>query len=380
MSEDQNGRNIMMSGAELVEKIDVKTKNIRTRSLDISFNELSDMYEKNELLITPEYQRLFRWSEGTQSRFIESLLIELPIPPIYVIELSEGVYELIDGLQRISSYMHFRGHHPERKEEDGSFHHLRLVDCDIVEELNGLTFADLPKALQIKLRRNFTRVEVIRKESDPQLRYHMFKRLNTGGEPLSSQEIRNCTIRILDNEFINFLIKLSKEEDFISCLSISKERLRQRYDEELVLRFFTFKNYGERYTHEVEDFMTEFAEAVAGKDLSFDYATEELCFRKTFKILKATMGPNSFMPMNPKGQLIYRFSTYIFEAFTLGIQQHLSKIDLSTFDQVAKIGIIFENIKKDERFRSITSGGGKSSYAQLRARISFVEDYVQENL
>ena len=90
---------LRMDGAELVESIDIKTKNIRTKSLDISFNELLDMYEKNELIIRPEYQRLFRWSEGTQSRFIESLLIELPIPPIFVIERTEGVYELIDGLQ-----------------------------------------------------------------------------------------------------------------------------------------------------------------------------------------------------------------------------------------------------------------------------------------
>ncbi|MDD1739003.1 MAG: DUF262 domain-containing protein [Methanothrix sp.] len=149
------------------------------------------MYEKNELIIRPEYQRLFRWSEGTQSRFIESLLIELPIPPIFVIERTEGVYELIDGLQRISSYMHFRGRHPERTNEDGSPHYLELIDCDIVKDLDGLTFDDLPKTLQIKLRRNFTRVEVIRKESDSKLRYHIFKRLNSGGYPLTPQEMRN---------------------------------------------------------------------------------------------------------------------------------------------------------------------------------------------
>ena len=84
----------------------------KTRRLDISFNELLDMYqaEPAELEIRPEFQRVFVWSKVQQSRFIESLLLELPIPPIYVVEdNSEGHYLLIDGLQRMSSYLHFRG-------------------------------------------------------------------------------------------------------------------------------------------------------------------------------------------------------------------------------------------------------------------------------
>ena len=189
-----------MDSIDIIKAVEAKIERIRTRSLDLSFNELLDMYENKELIIQPEYQRLFRWSEGQQSRFIESLILEMPVPPIYVIELEEGIYELIDGLQRISTYLHFRGKHPER---EGA---LKLIDCDIVPELNGLTFEKLPKALEIKLKRNFIRVEVLRKESDQRLRYYMFKRLNTGGEKLSEQEIRNSTIRLLDNKFNDFII------------------------------------------------------------------------------------------------------------------------------------------------------------------------------
>ncbi|MFP3633068.1 DUF262 domain-containing protein, partial [Burkholderia sp. SIMBA_045] len=69
-----------------------------------------DMYLDGELDIKPEYQRLFRWTEGARSRFIESLLLEMPVPPIYVVEDENGSYELIDGLQRFSSYLHLRGH------------------------------------------------------------------------------------------------------------------------------------------------------------------------------------------------------------------------------------------------------------------------------
>src|SRR5699024_1936789 len=131
----------------------------------------------------------FRWGEEKQSRFVESLILEMPVPPIFVIETEEGIYELIDGLQRISSYLHFRGEKLGDAQED----FLTLQGCDIVPDLNGLNFEALPKALQIKIKRSFVRMEVIKKESETSLKYHMFKRLNTGGELLSAQEIRNCT-------------------------------------------------------------------------------------------------------------------------------------------------------------------------------------------
>lgn len=242
----------------IIKDLEDKIKSVRTRSLDLSFNELVDMYKDNELIITPDYQRLFRWSEANQSRFIESLLLEMPIPPIFVVEKEEGVYELIDGLQRISSYLHFRG---ELKNYNGSLisylddepdldivdeytdgglftnttnqdtcevrddavemqedNILTLTGCDICPGLNGLTYETLPKTLVIRLKRSFIRVEVIRKESDPRLRYHMFKRLNTGGEMLSHQEIRNCTIRLLSPQFNDFIIKLSNNTDFQKCI------------------------------------------------------------------------------------------------------------------------------------------------------------------
>lgn len=94
--------------ADLVDLIESHLRQVNTTNLDISFNEILDMHSTGEVNISPEFQRLFRWSEGSQSRFIESLLLEMPIPPIYVIEEDDGRYLLIDGLQRISSYLHLR--------------------------------------------------------------------------------------------------------------------------------------------------------------------------------------------------------------------------------------------------------------------------------
>lgn len=130
---------------------------------------------------------MFWWPKEKQSMFIESLILEMPLPPIFVIEIESGNYELIDGLQRISTYLHFRYKDIEesiRKNfcPDRIKSELVLTGCDIVKELNEYTFDNLPRAVQLKLRRNFIRIEVLRQETNTNLRYHMFKRLSVVSE------------------------------------------------------------------------------------------------------------------------------------------------------------------------------------------------------
>src|SRR5260221_2863459 len=368
-------------GTELIKAVDNQIDKIRSRTLDLSFNELLDMHKNGELIISPEYQRLFRWSEGNQSRFIESLLLEMPVPPIYVIEKEEGIYELIDGLQRISSYLHFRGEYPGKLNPDEkTYHKLVLAECDIAKELNGHTFDSLPTALQIKLNRNFVRVEVIRRESDQRLRYYVFKRLNTGGQLLSAQEIRNCIIRLLDNTFNDFIISLSENNDFKICISnISEEKTAQKGDQELVLRFFAFKNNRKNYVHDVGDFMTEYMETVsdpAQVDVHFDYANEKHIFEKTFMILNRTLGDKAFSGTNSQGNLVTTFLSYHYEAFTLGLQPYLNKIDLDNESVIRKLAEILLSIKKDTAFKKSTTGGGKNYAKPLQNRIAFQEKKV----
>lgn len=372
-------------GAHLLQAVQKQVKQIQTSSLDLSFNELLDMYSNGELTIDPDYQRAFRWSPGKESRFIESLILGMPIPPVFVIELEDGKYELIDGLQRLSSYFHFRGalalETLDRTIQKGEG--LVLSDCDIVSELNDLTHSSLPSAMQIRLKRHFIRVEVIRKDSDTRLRYHMFKRLNTGGENLSEQEIRNCTVRLLEggNDFMRFLIEMSRNNDFLICTqNLTDESRNQRFDQELVLRFFAFKNYKGNYTHDVADFLTEYMEAVTDPlvDLRFDYDAEREIFRRTFKILAAALDDRAFGWTNKQGNIVRGFAVYHFEAFTLGIQEFLGNIDLDDAASLTKLKQILEAIKKDRAFIDITSGGGRNSRGALDRRVGFVEQKLRE--
>jgi hypothetical protein len=91
----------------LLQAIDTKIGEVRTDAIDLSFGEIINLKRENEIRIDPEYQRLFRWSEEQKSKLVESVLLRLPIPPIFFIENEDGRYELIDGLQRVSSMAQF---------------------------------------------------------------------------------------------------------------------------------------------------------------------------------------------------------------------------------------------------------------------------------
>jgi Protein of unknown function DUF262 len=370
--------------ADLVDLIESHLRQVNTTNLDISFNEILDMHSTGEINISPEFQRLFRWSEGSQSRFIESLLLEMPIPPIYVIEEDEGRYLLIDGLQRISSYLHLRGvldaphlDPPVKKGEK-----LVFSDCDIVTALNGKTYDDLGTSLQIRLKRSFVRVEVVRRGSDPRFKYHMFKRLNTGGVLLSEQQVRNCTIRLLDAKFTEYINRLSEKESFKECTAtLTSERRLSAFDQELVLRFFALKNWRNHFRHDIGDFLTEYMEAVSDPEnpLTFDYEHEEQIFERTFNILHHSLGPLAFSFAN-RGQntLTRGFSTNHFEAITMGLQPRLGELNSEDPVQMERLKTILTEAKLTHDFYELTTGGGKNSSGQLRARIEFIEKAVAQ--
>jgi hypothetical protein len=372
----------MVDGSTLIDAVDASVSSVRTRSLDISFNELVDMYEAGEMVIDPEFQRLFRWTAGAQSRLIESLILELPLPPIYLLEAEDGTYELIDGLQRISSYLAFRG----RLKIDGKVRDpLVLQDCDIVRELNGLRYDELPKPVEIKLKRNFVRAEILRRESDRRLRYYMFKRLNTGGEALEQQELRNCTIRLLSATFNNLLIELSKDENFRFCIStVATSQIQRKYDQELVLRFFAFKNKADDYRHEIGDFLTEYMEAVSDEETEelFDYAAETECFRKTFAVLAAAAKATPDLGERLFGSVVQQqvrgqFAVHQFEGLSLGVQPSLSALDPEDADQMGRLGATLLNVKRDPSFLQHT-GGGKNDAIPLKGRIGVAAASITE--
>ncbi len=364
-------RYVLMNIGNLIENVDNQIIRIRTKSLDVSFNELYDMYKNGELTISPDYQRLFRWEEEKQSRFIESLLLEMPVPPIFVIETDDGIYELIDGLQRISSYLHFRGERLGETSDD----YLELKGCDIVSDLNGLTFDKLPKALQIKIKRSFVRMEVIKKESEMSLKYHMFKRLNTGGEILSAQEIRNCTIRLLDSKAINFLEECSQNTDYKNVVQrIGNEKFSIKYDQELVLRFFATKNAIDEYRYPVTEYLTKYLEDISTGDKEFDFEKEKNIFDSTFKYINENLGEDAFSSKTNKGNIKNDFVLFYFDGITVPIATMIDEI--LAFDNTSAIVKCINDIKYGDEIQSYKTG----SLTGVKSRIRLFTEGVQKVL
>lgn len=373
----------MTASKDLIELIETTSKKAHVKSLDISFNELMSMVESDELDIEPDYQRLFRWSVEQRSRFIESLILEMPVPPIFVIQEATGKYQLIDGLQRISSYLHLRGvldntHlslFDEYTVKTGDL--LTFKGCDILPELNGKNFFDLPGATQIRLKRSFIRVEAVQSSSDPHFKYHMFKRLNVGGDPLSEQQVRNSAVRMLDKKFPDLIVDLSQDQYFVVCTGgLTPERILSAVNEELVLKFFAFKNDRPNFKHLVGEFLTSYMERVADPsvDLKFDYDAESAIFKKTFEVLAASLAEKSFaLPNKSKTAISAGFSMYHFEAITMGLQSFLPKLSSQDAAQMGLLKDTLESIKLSPEFIELTTGGGKNSSGPFAARIGFVE-------
>jgi hypothetical protein len=372
--------------ARLIDSVDEQVSNIRTRQLDISFNELADMYQSGELIVQPEYQRLFRWTEGAQSRFIETLILELPVPPIFLMETDENVYELIDGLQRISSYLNFRGFLKDAHGELSKA--LKLDECDIVCDLNGHTYDSLPAALSRKLKRNFIRAEILRKESDARLRYYMFKRLNSGGESLEPQEIRNCTIRLLNPDFNDELIRLSKSDDFAYCIgTVADTQKEKRYDQELVLRFFAFLRNSANYRHELGDFLTEYMETASAPEgadpATWSVERDRRIFLTTFRVLRAAaeqeeekVGRRIFGSVDTNQRIRGQFAVYHYEGLALGIQAVLDQVNPEDAPQMKRLGQSIYDVKTDPALRKFT-GGGKNTAPAYRDRVVFFKEKLE---
>ena len=204
----------------------------------------------------------------------------------------------------------------------------------------------------------------------------MFKRLNTGGEVLSEQQVRNATIRLLNPRLPDFIIAISDIASFQETLTyLTDERRLSAFDQELVVRFLALKNQRDRFRHGVAEFLTNFMEGIAdpGRAEPFDYNFEEACFRKTFDALNAALGEYAFAFANRKrDDLSGGFSIYHFEAITVGLQTILDRISPTDTSEMEQLKQALRTIKLDPEFIRLTTGGGKNSPGALNDRIKFV--------
>lgn len=343
-------------------------REIRTTAVDFSFGELLNLHNEKEIVIRPEYQRLFRWSNEQRSRLIESILIGLPIPPIFLIEGNDGVLELIDGLQRTSSVLQFLDHSAINEPE------LILVGCEILSTLNGKRYQDLPLTIRLKVKRSPIRATIINKSGDSFIKYEMFKRLNTGGSLLSAQEIRNCSSRMADGggEFYDGIQEMAKYGPYVSATSKLPAAFKeQRADEELVLRYFAVTSAREIYKGNIEEWLDEYMEDILFKRRLFDLSSEKIRFEKTFSLIDKLLGGDAFARFSEDGRSIGRLAPAYYEAAVCAFDKHHDSIaKLEPHEARARLRAAFS----DQAFLDAT-GPGANTIPKLESRILAVSKY-----
>ncbi|GGM43994.1 DUF262 domain-containing protein [Dactylosporangium sucinum] len=312
----------------LEHEVDENRRSIRSDGYQMSIGEVANLYRDGEIIIRPEFQRLFRWTIEQQSRLVESILLDIPLPTIFVAQREDGVWEVVDGLQRLSTILQFMGE--LRDAGTGELHEpSQLVKTKYLPSLEGATYSGpnpIPASLRIGFKRARLDFRILLKESDEAVKYEVFDRLNSGGTPTSPQEVRTAQLLMANPEFYGWLDSLRKFESFEECVPLTERQLAEQYDLELVVRFLVFRNSTEselRSFADVDGFLTD---KILGFAVNRDFpmTSEEVSFKDLFRVLN-TVGPEIFRRFDRvRGKASGAFSVSAFEGITLGVAAHIN--------------------------------------------------------
>lgn len=341
----------------LQEEIDQKKKEISTDGYPMSIGELARLYQDKELDIHPEFQRFFRWTPLQKSKLIESILLGIPLPSIFVSQKQDGVWDVVDGLQRLSTLFQFMG---ILTDEEGKLvepiplvktEYLKLLENKFWEK-EGDEKNSFTSPQRIAFKREKIDVKIVKKESHETIKFELFQRLNTLGSRLSDQEVRNCLLVLLNDKFYKWLNKLSKNESFINTLPLTEKVMEEQYNMELALRFLIFKKINPsevRSTTDLGEFVTEKMRLLA-VDEKFDFEKEEKDFIRTFEILDFISGESVFKKFDAnKGVFAGKFLISGFESIAYGLGKNIDKYESQKLDEefkakiISKIKAIWEN-------------------------------------
>ena len=239
--------------------------------------------QRGRLLIQPDFQRHFVWDRQKATSLIESALLGIPLPVVYLAEEEKGKKSVIDGQQRLTSFFSFiSGKFPDGKE-------FKLGKMQVFHELKGKAYADLNDEYQARIEDCPIRTITFLKGSDPELKFNVFERLNTGAVALNDQELRNCIYRGKYNELLK---ELASDPDFKFILGIEGQE-RRMLDVELVLRFAAFRNM--TYLHYKPPIKSLNEEMRERQNLSDDKAEEiKAAFKNSVSLIKSLLGEKAF--------------------------------------------------------------------------------------
>ncbi len=344
----------------------------------MSIGELLNLYRDGELDIHPEFQRFYRWGAEQKSRLIESILLGIPIPSIFVSQRREdGVWDVIDGLQRLSTLFELTG--DLRDADNNPLAPLVLTQTKYLPSLAGKTWEDdqagsgIGPANQLLIRRSKLDVKIILRESSESTKYELFQRLNTGGSLLAEQEVRNVILIMVNRDAYQWIADLAQDEPFKACTPLTERDMSQQYNLELVTRFIVFRRMEEeglRKVGELGHFLTDRIAAMAEPAvLRETMETETKAFKFTFSHLANSLGENSFRKYDTQKQAhTGGFSISAFEPIAMGLGYNYETLCTAGSSSLPNIAYVSKQLWADQDFVK-NSGSGVRASTRVRNNI-----------
>ncbi|MGX8009176.1 DUF262 domain-containing protein [Mesorhizobium sp. ORM8.1] len=321
----------MASPDNLESQVSEARRSISSDGYPMSIGELTNLYRDGELIIRPEFQRFFRWNETQKSRLVESILLGIPLPSIFVAQTTEGKWELVDGLQRISTILELQG---ELRDKQGVLQPpLALEKTKFLPALEGRVWESanhrrsLSEAQRLDIKRSKIDIKIIKRDSSPQAKFDLFQRLNSYGTILNSQELRSALIVSVSPEFFAWIEALATYPNFIQSTQLSDRLIEERFDLELVTRFIVLHNRPtSKLTltslRDLPQILDDEIVQMAFDNPSGDQASAT-AFKKTFDTIASNGADLVFKRWDTdKSEFKGSFLSTAFEVFALGIGYH----------------------------------------------------------
>lgn len=270
-----------MARSEVVAKFEEFQQEVVLETSDHALSTLTSMVTSGAIDLSPQFQRRDRWDNFKQSQLIESFVLNIPVPPIYLAEGNRGRYDVIDGKQRltaVSQYLH------------GDF---ALRSLERFPDLNGIRFADLPPEVQSTLNFRPLRTVTLLRQSTGSAKYEVFHRLNSGGQILNAQEIRNVLFRGPLNDVVYDLSSHSFLRRQLKITSQRSPAYKNMTDAEWVLRFFAMKATWKRFSGDYRQSMDDFMDDHANESQTYLRALHS-SFTRSIEACETVFGRNAF--------------------------------------------------------------------------------------
>lgn len=322
---------------------------INSWGADLSFRELTNMYDEDELQ-KPELQRYYVWDKREASRFIESILLGLPVPSIFLARTINEDYLIVDGYQRIMTvYDYMKGIFTTDKSV------FKLTN-NVNERWKGKAFTQLDPADQKRIKRTTIHsiiFEQKKPEHDDTSMYQIFERINTGGRSLSPQEIRNC---VYHNEFNQLLFELNQEDSWRKLYGLDKVDARMK-DMEFILRFLMLnsKDFTKSTSISLKKELNIFMDMEQNNLDSTDLKKFKTEFTKVIQLLSET-DESAFQNLSPEKLPVGRFHPTIFDSISIAtLRAIIDEKEITWLGNKEKFRELKSNLLKDEKYEEYIS-------------------------